>query len=455
MATPMPPRLPASERLRRVGVSAWSIIGLLILLGLAVWALFKIKVIFPPLLLAMLIIYLLNPIVSRLEARGVSRVLGVLLSYVVVLGGITLLVIALTPFVSRQVDNFSQDWPHFRGQTIAFVDSTARSLEKRTGLQIDTTQVDCLLGADSTPAGPTPARCDELTQAFRKQITTRLGGIVRIGFSVIGIVFIFIVSAVLALYLLIDLPDIRNDLLHLVPEAQQAEVADLGSKIGRAIGGFFRGQLLVALLVGLLSAMGFALIGLPFWLVIGAIAGFFNLVPLVGPFIGGGLGFFVGSVTGGVQLGLKAALVEFVVQQIDNHFISPNVMRRTVELHPVTVMLSIIAGGALGGFWGVLLVVPAVAVAKLILGHLWATRVLDLDVSPHGRAASGEPPSVVPGSEAAERAAAGSSDIGTSKDEDEPESGGAVDPGLTDAAALEPGISGARGDDEEDAPLPR
>lgn len=392
----MPPRLPPSERLRRVGVAAWSIIGLLILLALAFWAVFKIKIIFPPLLLAILIIYLLNPLVSRLEARGVSRLAGVLLSYVVVLGGITLLVIALTPFVSRQVSNFSQDWPHFRGQTITFIDDTAASLQKRTGLQVNTTQVDCLLGADATPTGPTHARCDELTQAFRTQLTTRLGGVVRIGFSVIGIVFIFIVSAVLALYLLIDLPDIQSDLLNLVPEAQRAEVADLGSKIGKAVGGFFRGQLFVALLVGLLSAVGFALIGLPFWLVIGAIAGFFNLVPLVGPFIGGGLGFFVGSVTGGIQLGLKAALVEFVVQQIDNHLISPNVMRRTVELHPVTVMLSILAGGALGGFWGVLLVVPAVAVLKLILGHLWATRVLDLEVSPYGRGASGEPPSVVP-----------------------------------------------------------
>jgi predicted PurR-regulated permease PerM len=399
MATPMPPRLPASERLRRVGVSAWSIIGLLILLALTLWALQKIRVIFPPLLLAILIIYLLNPLVSRLEERGVSRLVGVLLSYVVVLGGITLLVIALTPFVSRQIDTFSQEWPQFRGQTITFIDKTAASLEQHTGLQLDTTQVDCLLGADATPTGPTHARCDELTQEFRKQVTTRLGGIVQIGFSVIGIVFIFIVSAVLALYLLIDLPDIQRDLLHLVPESHQPEVADVGSKIGKAIGGFFRGQLLVALLVGVLSAAGFALIHLPFWLVIGAIAGFFNLVPLVGPFIGGGLGFFVGSVTGGVQLGLKAALVEFVVQQIDNHFISPNVMRRTVELHPVTVMLSIIAGGALGGFWGVLLVVPAVAVAKLVLGHLWTTRVLDLDVSPQARGASGEPPSVVPADE--------------------------------------------------------
>jgi predicted PurR-regulated permease PerM len=396
MVTPLPPRLPAGERLRRVGVASWSIIGLLILLALTLWALIKIRIIFPPLLIAVLIIYLLNPLVSRLETRGVRRLTGVLLSYVVVLGGLTLLVVALTPFVSRQIHNFAHDWPQFRSETITFVDETAASIEKRTGLQINTTQVDCLLGADSSPTGPSHAQCDEVTRVFRDQLTNRLGGIVRIGFSVLGIVFIFIVSAVLALYLLIDLPDIQSDLLNLVPEGQRAEVADLGSKIGKAVGGFFRGQLLVALMVGLLSAIGFALIGLPFWLIIGAIAGFFNLVPLVGPFIGGGLGFFVGSVTGGVQLGLKAALVEFVVQQIDNHFISPNVMRRTVELHPVTVMLSILAGGALGGFWGVLLVVPAVAVAKLILGHLWATRVLDLEVSPYGKGASGEPPSVVP-----------------------------------------------------------
>jgi predicted PurR-regulated permease PerM len=364
----------------------------------------------------------------------------------VVLGGITLLVIALTPFVSRQIQHFSQEWPHFRGETVTFVDNAASSLERHTGLKVDTTQVDCLLGADTRPTGPTPARCDELTTAFREQITRRLGGIVHIGFSVVGIVFIFIVSAVLALYLLIDLPDIQQDLLTLVPESHQGEAADLGSKIGRAVGGFFRGQLFVAFLVGLLSAIGFAVIGLPFWLVIGAIAGFFNLVPLVGPFIGGALGFFVGSVTGGVQLGLKAALVEFIVQQIDNHFISPNVMRRTVELHPVTVMLSIIAGGALAGFWGVLLVVPTVAVAKLVLGHLWATRVLDSEVSPHGRAASGEPPSVVPEVvESRGTAEAEGKGAEPRTHEAEPMEAGGADLSETDVVAQDDGLDSPQG----------
>src|SRR5688500_10822684 len=104
MSTPTLPRLPAGERLRRAGVAAWSIIGLLILGAILIWVLFKIRIIFPPLVLAILIIYLLNPLVSRAEERGVGRTLGTALSYVVVLGGLTLLVVAITPFVSDQVD---------------------------------------------------------------------------------------------------------------------------------------------------------------------------------------------------------------------------------------------------------------------------------------------------------------------------------------------------------------
>ena len=93
---------------------------------------------------------------------------------------------------------------------------------------------------------------------------------------------------------------------------------------------------------------------------------------------------------------MKAAVVELIVQQIDNHFLSPNVMKRTVQIHPVTVMLSLLAGGTLAGFWGVLLAVPAVAVAKLVLGHLWETRILGAEVSPYGGGKGGiEAPSVI------------------------------------------------------------
>ncbi|MDQ3954767.1 MAG: AI-2E family transporter [Actinomycetota bacterium] len=378
------PRLPAGERLRRVGIAAWSLIGVLILAAVSVWVLRKISIIFPPLVLAVLIIYLLNPIVSRLQRRGVPRILGTLLAYIVVLGGFTLVVIATIPVVSNQVEAVSDNWPAYRMEILEFVNDTAGVIEDSLGASINTSQISCLLGADETvtPDSPTEARCDEVTREFREVVLAQAGRLTEIGSSLLHALLVFVLGPLIAFYLLVDLPNLQRDMMNLVPKRLRAEVSDLGAKTGLAVGGFFRGQLVVALLVGSLSALGFYLIGLPFWFLIGAIAGFFNLIPLIGPYIGGALGFLVGVVSQDVGLGLKAALVELIVQQIDNHIISPNIMKRTVNLHPVTVMLSILAGGTLAGFWGVLLGVPAVAVGKLFLGHLWLTRVLGVSVTP-------------------------------------------------------------------------
>jgi predicted PurR-regulated permease PerM len=357
-------------------VGAWSIIGILILGVIAFLALQKVKIIFPPLVLALLIIYLLNPIIGWLQRRGVPRMAGTLGSYVVVLGSVSLVIIALIPVVSGQIQQFADELPRFREQIISFVHSGAQFMEDRFGTNIDTTQVDCLLGSEQAPSA---AECDAATEALRQEVGAQAGRLTEVGSSLLEGLVAFILAPLLALYLLIDLPNLSHSLLGLVPSSHREEVNDVGIKVSRAVGGFFRGQLLVALIVGILSSIGFKIIDLPFWLVIGAIAGFFNIIPLIGPYIGGTIGFLVGTVSGGITLGLKAALVELVVQQIDNHVISPNVMRRTVNIHPVTVMLALLAGGALAGFWGVLLGVPTVAVAKILLGHLWATRVLGVE----------------------------------------------------------------------------
>ncbi|MGH2756926.1 MAG: AI-2E family transporter, partial [Actinomycetota bacterium] len=398
--TSSPPRLPPGERLRRVGIGAWSIIGILILLAVSIQVLLKVRVIFPPLVLALLIIYLLNPIVSRLEERRVPRALGAILAYIVVFGVITLLVFAITPLVSDQISNFADEWPQFRGEVVNRIHDTAESVEDRFGVTINTTQAECLLGADEidSPDSPSAAECDEETREFRELLSSQVGRLTELGGTILDVLLIFILAPLIAIYLLIDLPQLQRDVLNLVPEPHRAEFADLGSKMGRAVGGFFRGQLFVALIVFVLASIGFRLIGLPFWLVIGAIAGITNLIPLVGPFIGGGLGFIVGTVSEGFGLGLLAIAVAAVVQQIDNHFVSPQVMKRTVQLHPVTVMLALLAGGTLAGFWGILLAVPGVAVVKILLGHLWSTRVLGVEPTPHAVAATAgaAPPSVVP-----------------------------------------------------------
>jgi predicted PurR-regulated permease PerM len=153
---------------------------------------------------------------------------------------------------------------------------------------------------------------------------------------------------------------------------------------------------LVALIVGVMMSFGFWVIDLDFWLIIGMIGGFLNIIPFVGPWVGGALGVAVGFVTASPTTAFWAGVVAVVVQQIDNNFVSPTVLRATVRLHPAVVILVLLLGGAIGGLWGVLLAVPAMAAIKIVGGHLWRTRVLGQSWEEATEALMVGPPTPVP-----------------------------------------------------------
>lgn len=364
--------------MRRVGVASWSIIGIVVLGAIVLWLLYRVRVIFPPLVLALLIIYLIGPIVDFLERRGVPRVGGSLMAYVIVLGGLALLITALIPFVVRQSHDFSDQWPTFRTRIVTFADNTTDAINDHLGLHLSTAQFSCLLGVDSTITshGPSPARCDAITERFRSQLTSSASRVTRIGFSVLETLLVFVLAPLIALYLLIDLPQIKRDALNVFPERAREEVATVGTKVGSALGEFFRGQLVIALTVGVLSSIGLWAIGLPFWLIVGAEAGALSLVPNIGLYLAAAIAFFIATVSSGWVLGLAAIAVEVAIGQVVARVLTPRLLRREVQLHAVTVILSLIAGATLFGIWGVIISVPAVMAARVVASHLWAVHVL-------------------------------------------------------------------------------
>jgi predicted PurR-regulated permease PerM len=149
------------------------------------------------------------------------------------------------------------------------------------------------------------------------------------------------------------------------------------SQVGRVVGGFVRGQLLVALIVGVLASLGLALLGVPFWLLIGLIAGFLNVIPFIGPFAGGFLAAVVSLAFRDLGTALWSVAMFTAVQQFDNHVISPNILKSRVQLNPVFILLALLLGGSLGGFFGLLVAVPVAAALRVIIGHVWRTRVLN------------------------------------------------------------------------------
>ena len=164
--------------------------------------------------------------------------------------------------------------------------------------------------------------------------------------------------------------------IELTPPRHREEVVFVAGQVATAMGSFVRGQLLVAFIVGVASSVGYGMLDIPFWLIIGILSGILNLVPFAGPIVGGALAALVALLDGSVAKALIAVVIFTAIQQIDNHIITPLVQRTRVQLSPMVIVLALIIGGSLAGLLGVLVAVPLTAAVRIIAGHLWRTRML-------------------------------------------------------------------------------
>ncbi|HVM12100.1 MAG TPA: AI-2E family transporter [Actinomycetota bacterium] len=380
---------PLVIRAARWGVVAWAAIGVSALtIAFFAFVVYPIRIIFPPLVVALIAVFLLNPIVSRLEARGMPRLLGALLTYSIFVAIVALGLRFLIPIVVAQAQEFGETVP-------ALVDRLQRWTQGVAG------------GLGFDVAGETGGR----------QVLDFLGGLLSFTRGLFHVALVLVLGPILAFYLLVDLPKIRRGIEALIPERRRDEVHTVARELSHALGGFFRGQLLVAASVGIGSAIALFIVGLPYWAVVGLVAGLFNLIPLIGPFIGGLVAIAIAfttdqsggllSLAPGVPLAVGSAIALTIVQQLDNHILSPNIVARTVKLHPVTVMLALLAGGTLLGLWGMLLAVPVVASVKVLALHAWDTRMTwpppppDAQTEPPSAAVAGPPEDPPPPSPAA------------------------------------------------------
>ncbi len=345
----------------RMGIAAWSIVGAAALIWIVLQVLIRFDILLAPVVLAVALIYILNPLVNWLAARRIPRIISAFLAFLAMLAVIAGIGLAVTPMVADQGSELAHRFPEIYDDTVAELEDMARSM----GFEdVELWSYDRVQEFIQDP---------EAQDQILSVVWDRLGEVTT-GF--VEAVLVFVLAPVVAFYILIDLPRVRAEAISLIPEPHKGEVLHVSRRLGGAVGGFLRGQMLVALIVGVMTSVGFLIIGLEFWLIIGMIAGALNIIPFVGPWVGGFLGVTVGFVTADVQTAVLAAIVALVVQQIDNHLISPNVLRATVHLHPAVIILLILLGGGLGGIWGVLLAVPIGAILKILAGHLWRTRVL-------------------------------------------------------------------------------
>ena len=368
----------ATEGIRRAGSVAWAFVGLAVAIAIIGWVAWKVAVIFPPLILAGAIVFILNPFISMLQRRGIPRLAGVAMIYFGFMAVIVLMGLVMWPAVHDQGENLGDRWPGIRTKMETWVDDRAESF-KGTPFEFDRQKV---------------------TEAFSStdvSVRDQIDRVAKVGVKVFHALLVMILTPIFAFYLLVDLPHLKQVADGLIPTPARPEVLVLARRMNAAVGGFFRGQLVVALIVGILVSIGLLIIGLPFWLLIGMVAGFFNMIPLVGPYIGGIPALVIALTTKEPITALWVIVIMVTVQQIDNHFISPVVMHRVVKLHPVVVMLALLLGGTLGGFFGLLVAVPTAAIIKIVVGHLWRVHVLGQPIDQYAQEIEADDATPTPG----------------------------------------------------------
>lgn len=346
---------------RRVGIFSWSIIGVLILTAIGFWILDKGRIIFAPLLLAVVIVYVLNPFVSFMHRRGTPRIIGAMVGFLIFFAAMAVLLVTIGPGLAEQGQELVERFPEI-------FDDTGSELEDLlASIGVDGVTVwsyDELLEYLNDPAN---------RDTLADLLFSRLGSVTA---GIFEFILVFLVGPVLAFYFLVDLPETAKRVRSVIPVGRRPEAEHVGKQLNTALGGFLRGQLVVALIVGVMLSFGYWLIGLDFWLIIGLVGGLLNIVPFIGPWIGGTLGVIIALTTGDLTTVMWAVVVAVVVQQIDNNFVSPTVLKATVRLHPTVTLLVLVLGGALAGFWGIVIAVPLTASLKVVGGHWWRTRVL-------------------------------------------------------------------------------
>lgn len=315
-----------------------------------------------PFLLALAVAYLLAPLVARLERRGLGRGLAiVIVTLPPVLGGIAFLVYA-GPEVWRQATTLANALPRFATTIFDFLSGLRSRIEGFAFLTeqqrgwvhaLDAQQLGALLQQNAD------ALLSELAD-WGLALLHRLG-------TIIGFLGYLVVTPVVAFYLLRDWAPLLSFTEGLIPRAQRAAAVAFIEEYDQALGKFVRGQLIEATLVGTLTGVGLAVLGVPSALLLGVIAGIFNLIPYIGLAISIVPAIIVALTMPAPLAGLlRVGAVFLVVQFIDGSVTGPRIVGGSVGLHPVVTMLALAFGGAMLGFAGLLLAVPIAVLIKML-----------------------------------------------------------------------------------------
>ena len=340
-----------SQRAKAAIVLALVVIALLFVYG--------VRVIIWPFIWAAVLAYLLAPLVTWLCQRTrLHRFWVTLILMGFFFGGIVLLFTFGYPPLSRELEGLRQSMP-------SIVENLESTLSDYA--QIDLFGLERVIGSSG----------GLLTAALDSATSDMVDAALELALHVVELALKFLICLFATFYLLLESDRFGGWARRMVPAPYRQELGQLGSQIDHMLGRFFRGALMLVVIMSIATYIGLRLLGVPYALVLAPVAGVLELIPLVGPFLAATPAVLLALVYPSpfgwspVVSAIVVALMYTVLRLLEDYLIIPNVVGRYVQLNPVLTIFAILSGGALFGISGMLLAIPTAAILRIVFSYLY------------------------------------------------------------------------------------
>ncbi|MCO6541799.1 MAG: AI-2E family transporter [Lactobacillus sp.] len=315
-------------------------------------------IILPPLIVAGILYYLIDPLIDLLEQRcHVKRVWSISIVFIVILAVLVWFILSLIPIIQNQATSLVHNIPQYW-----------RTLQK---MLINLSQEPHLqrlhLANKLSPLKLTKSFSNSLNGVFNNA----LGNITSAVGVVTNVVMIILTAPFVLFFMLKDDHKIKPSIIKYMPERLQASVSDTLTEINQALSSYVRGQLTVAFWVAVMFAIGYLIVGMPYGVLLGIFAGICNLIPYVGSAVGLIPAIVLGLING-QQMLLYVIIIFAIEQTIETRVVSPLVVGNKMNMHPVTTIFVLLVSGGMFGLIGVIGGIPIYAIIKIFVGKIFA-----------------------------------------------------------------------------------
>lgn len=322
----------------------WTLVGIVVLAGVGLWLFLRVADAFAPFVIGGLFAFLLRPVIGLLMKWKLGRGLSVAITMLVLVGLFAGLMYVVIPKLGTEFEQFTANLPAIKAQVQS---SVAQITDQLSGVSPQAKQVAQKFAAQAA-------------QTFTNAMQQITNFILAAGGAALGFGFNVFLGLIITIWLLLGGPEIAKWSLSVLPPSWREDARFMGISFDRSFGGYIRGTIINVTITFLGCFVGFNLVGLPYATALALLVGVLDVIPFVGPIIGGGIAIIVGfSVS--PTMGVITAVIVLIVEQSVDSVISPIVMGDSVELHPLGILLALGIGGALAGFFGVLISIPAAA----------------------------------------------------------------------------------------------